>query len=94
MSNPTIDALRLSLNAKALGLPLTSDGISRAMWQQQLDIATATERVTDRQINLLRAQRAVIDDQLDAATRKRDDATRQVLAAQKALDGLAAGVEQ
>ncbi|ASW31808.1 hypothetical protein I5G86_gp37 [Mycobacterium phage DarthP] len=60
--------------------------MNRAMWQQQLAIAEATERRHDRQIRLLLAQRDVIDSQLAESTRLRDDATRTVLTAQQALD--------
>ncbi|AIW03050.1 hypothetical protein MURUCUTUMBU_64 [Mycobacterium phage Murucutumbu] len=85
-SSPNVAAVAAAMNAQALGLPVTLTDTSRAMWQQQLAAAEATERVQERQLRLLYAQRAVIDDQLDEATRKRDDATRRVLQAQKALD--------
>lgn len=51
----------------------------RFMTEQQLNIATATERVQERQIRLLLTQREIIDDQLAEATRKRDNATREIL---------------
>ncbi|QXO13993.1 hypothetical protein SEA_ILLUMINE_68 [Mycobacterium phage Illumine] len=85
-SSPNVAAVAVAINAQALGLPVTLTDTSRALWQQQLAAAEATERVQERQLRLLYAQRAVIDDQLDEATRKRDDATRRVLQAQKALD--------
>lgn len=71
--------------APVIGIAVTS----RAMWQQQLAAAEATERVNDRQVRLLHAQRDVIDAQLADATRKRDDATRLVLHAQKVIDEMA-----
>ncbi|UTN93260.1 hypothetical protein SEA_SUNFLOWER1121_68 [Mycobacterium Phage Sunflower1121] len=70
----------------------TQEEITRYLWQQQLATAEATERVHDRQIRLLLLQREVLDDQLAAATTKRDQATRQALGAQKALDELAAAI--
>ncbi|UVD41019.1 hypothetical protein [Mycobacterium phage Kashi_RDG1] len=87
-SSPNVAAVAAAMNAQALGLPVTLTDTSRALWQQQLAAAEATERVQERQLRLLYAQRAVIDDQLDEATRKRDGATRRVLQAQKALDEL------
>ncbi|ARQ95503.1 hypothetical protein I5G81_gp64 [Mycobacterium phage Shandong1] len=75
----------LALKLGAIGAPPSQAEVTRALWQQQLDVAEATERVHDRQIRLLLAQRDVIDSQLAEATRKRDDATRTVLTAQQAL---------
>ncbi|AOZ64403.1 hypothetical protein SEA_MARCOLIUSPRIME_66 [Mycobacterium phage Marcoliusprime] len=51
------------------------DPLSRAMWEQQLAIAKATQRVQQRQIGLLTTQREIIDDQLDEAVRKRNEAS-------------------
>ncbi len=79
--------------AGAPGAPVPVAAMNRILWQQQLAAAEATERVNDRQINLLFAQRAVIDDQLAEATRRRDAATRDVLTAQQMLGGLS-GAEQ
>ncbi|QIG61577.1 hypothetical protein SEA_XIMENITA_68 [Mycobacterium phage Ximenita] len=70
----------------------TQEEITRYLWQQQLATAEATERVQDRQIRLLLLQREVLDDQLAAATAKRDQATRQAIGAQKALDELTAAI--
>ncbi|ASR87235.1 hypothetical protein SEA_LASTHOPE_67 [Mycobacterium phage LastHope] len=88
-SNPNVAAVAAAVNAQVIGLPVTVADTSRALWQQQLAVAEATERVQDRQLRLLFAQRAVIDDQIEAATRKRDDATRLVLQSRQALDELA-----
>ncbi|QFG09254.1 hypothetical protein SEA_EFRA2_68 [Mycobacterium phage Efra2] len=85
-SNPNVAAIGPTLAAQAIGAAVTLADTSRAMWQQQLAVAEATERVQDRQLRLLFAQRAVIDDQIEVATRKRDDATRLVLQAQQVLD--------
>ncbi|WEW73710.1 hypothetical protein Nanz197_63 [Mycobacterium phage Nanz197] len=85
-SNPNVAAIAPALAAQAIGAAVTIADTSRAMWLQQLAVAEATERVQDRQLRLLFAQRAVIDDQIETATRKRDEATRLVLQAQKALD--------
>ncbi|WNO27546.1 hypothetical protein SEA_AGEOFDAPAGE_66 [Mycobacterium phage Ageofdapage] len=88
-SNPNVEAVAAAVNAQAIGIPVTLADTSRALWQQQLAVAEATERVQERQMRLLHAQRDVINAQLDEVTRKRDDATRQVLQAQAALDELA-----
>lgn len=85
-SNPNVAAIGPTLAAQAIGVPVTIADASRALWQQQATIAEATERVQNRQLRLLFAQRAVIDDQIEAATRKRDEATRLVLQAQEVLD--------
>ncbi|QJD50467.1 hypothetical protein SEA_CHRIS_65 [Mycobacterium phage Chris] len=69
---------------------MQDDDVMRYAWQQQVATATATERVQERQIRLLRTQREIIDDQLDKATRKRDQATSAVLSAQRILDQMAA----
>lgn len=58
---------------------------SAALAKNRLDMATATERVQERQIRLLTLQREVINDQIDRATRKRDKATRQILSAEAQL---------
>ncbi|AJA43739.1 hypothetical protein MILLY_66 [Mycobacterium phage Milly] len=50
------------------------DPLSRAMWESQLSVAKATQRVQQRQIGLLTTQREIIDDQLDEAVRKRNEA--------------------
>ncbi|ASR85662.1 hypothetical protein SEA_AMGINE_61 [Mycobacterium phage Amgine] len=71
-----------------LGAPASPAEVSLAIWRQQLDVAEASERVNERQVRLLLAQRDVIDDQLAEVTRKRDDATRLVLDAQKAIADL------
>ncbi|ASR85949.1 hypothetical protein SEA_NIKLAS_65 [Mycobacterium Phage Niklas] len=89
-NNPAVDAIAPALAAQAIGAPITLADTSRALWQQQLAVSEATERVQDRHLRLLFAQRDVLDDQIEAATRKRDDATRLALQAQKALDELAA----
>ncbi|QFG08453.1 hypothetical protein SEA_GUANICA15_67 [Mycobacterium phage Guanica15] len=85
-SNPNVAAIGPTLAAQAIGAAVTLADTSRAMWQQQLAVAEATERVQDRQLRLLFAQRAVINDQIEVVTRKRDDATRLVLQAQQVLD--------
>ncbi|AHB79597.1 hypothetical protein PBI_VALIDUS_67 [Mycobacterium phage Validus] len=89
-SNPTVAAIAPALVAQAIGAPITVEDTSRALWQQQLAVAEATERVTERHLRLLFAQRDVLDAQIETETRKRDDATRLVLQSQKALDELAA----
>ncbi|QTF82059.1 hypothetical protein SEA_FEFFERHEAD_60 [Mycobacterium phage Fefferhead] len=71
-----------------LGAPPSPVDVSLAIWRQQLAVAEASERVNDRQIRLLLAQRDVINSQLDEVTRKRDDATRLVLDAEKAIADL------
>lgn len=58
----------------------------RRVHEAKLAVAEATERVQERQLTLLRAQRAVIDAQIEEATRKRDDAVRDILAAERALE--------
>ncbi|QWY80888.1 hypothetical protein SEA_CHEETODUST_62 [Mycobacterium phage CheetoDust] len=88
-SNPNVAAIGPTLAAQAIGAAVTIADTSRAMWQQQLAVAEATERVQERQMRLLHAQRDVINAQLDEVTRKRDDATRLVLQAQRAIDELA-----
>ncbi|QAX95604.1 hypothetical protein I5H03_gp042 [Mycobacterium phage Nibb] len=65
---------------------MQDDEFVRHMYEQQVAVATATERVQDRQIRLLLTQREIITEQLDQATRKRDQATRDVLSAQRVLD--------
>ncbi|AVO25576.1 hypothetical protein SEA_LATERM_63 [Mycobacterium phage LaterM] len=87
-SSPNVAAVAAAMNAQALGLPVTLTDTSRAMWQQQLAAAEATERVQWRQMRLLHAQRDVINAQIDEVTRKSNDATRLMLQAQKALDEL------
>lgn len=65
-----------------------------ALWEAQRAAAEATERVAQRQIDLLRLQRRVIDDQLEAETRRRDNAIRDVLNAEKAIEQLTAPPQQ
>lgn len=55
------------------------------VWDAMRLAAEATERVTQRQIDLLRLQRQVIDDQLEELTRRNNEATRDVLFAERMI---------
>lgn len=61
-----------------------------AIWQVMKANAEATERVAQRQIDLLMLQRQVINDQLEKETQRRDNAVRDVLLAEKMISECAA----
>ncbi|AID59163.1 hypothetical protein PBI_EMERSON_64 [Mycobacterium phage Emerson] len=91
-SNPNVAAIGPTLAAQAIGAAVTVADTSLLLWQQQLTAAEAAERAEDRRLRLLFAQREVIDEQIEVSTRRRDDATRLVLQAQKAVDELRAPI--
>ncbi|AFN37756.1 hypothetical protein FGG44_gp65 [Mycobacterium phage MacnCheese] len=69
-----------------VGLPsAVESGVNAWLWQQQIDVNEATERVADRQVRLLTVQREIVDSQLAEATAKRDDARRQAEVAREML---------
>ncbi|QFG11484.1 hypothetical protein I5G87_gp60 [Mycobacterium phage Ekdilam] len=92
MTNPTVTGIDLVLKLGAIGAPVSPKDVTLEMWRQQLAVAEASERVNGRQIRLLHAQRDVIDSQLAEVTRKQDDATRQVLDAERAIRDLTAPI--
>ncbi|QFP94848.1 hypothetical protein SEA_MARSHAWN_62 [Mycobacterium phage Marshawn] len=65
-----------------------NDALNRHLWQSQMQIAAATERVQRRQITLLTTQQQIIDDQLADARRKHEQAVRDYEQAAQMIAGL------